>query len=188
MVVEEVFAVVAVASAVAGAAASYMSSTAQAAASQRAAQQNMVMAQLQAEMAHTQRAALATQVNQTALETLQQENERRRRLEQGEGSNRALAAFAGFDAENSGSYQSLAAENRRIAEQDISNIHLLGGARAMQLTGQEYASAVQEAGYRSRAVFADMERQAAATMGDWAWVAPAGRLLNAGVSIYKAAG
>jgi hypothetical protein len=156
----------------------FQSAEQQAAVGQRQSQMNTQAALMQAEQARISRMAMLTQVDQAELEAVEQENERQRRAQGVEGANRALAAMMGFDPDTSGSYLSLSAENRRIAEADIGSIRLLGRARALQFTGQAAGSATQEWGLLNRAEMGRVEGAAFRAMGDNAWIGPSATLLR----------
>lgn len=159
---------------------------AQAAAGQRQSQLNTQAALMQAEQSRIARMAMMTQVDQAELEAVEQENERQRRAQGVEGANRALAAMMGFDADTSGSYLSLSAENRRLAEADIGAIRLLGGSRSMQLLGQASGTAAQEWGLMSRAEMAGAEGRAFRSMGQNAWIGSAATLLRGASDAWSA--
>lgn len=156
----------------------YQTTQQQAAVGERTASLNRQAALLQAETARVQREAMMTQVSQTELEAVEQENERQRRARGVESSNRALGALFGFDADTSGSFASLAAENRRLADNDIASIRLLGRARQVQFMGGATNQANQEWGLYNRAELAGIERGAYRTMGDNAWIAPTATLIG----------
>lgn len=165
---------------------SMKSTEAQAVAGQRQAQLNTQAALMQAEQSRISRAAMMTQVDQSELEAVEQENERQRRAAGVEGSNRALSAMMGFDADTSGSYLTLAAENKRLAEADIGAIRLLGRSRAMQITGQAAGAASQEWGLMGRAEMARAEGAAFRAMGDNAWIGASATLLKGASDAYRA--
>lgn len=128
-----------------------------------AAKAGIMQARLQREQATT---ALRT----TALQTREAEADRNRRSDHIRGQARAIAALAGIEPD-SGSLAALMGEGERMATYDITDIRLLGAARARQyaLTGRA----------------AELEGEFYNASGRNAWIRPTLSLLGSGVQAYR---
>jgi hypothetical protein len=146
---------------------------------------NADAAKLQAELTRTQRASLTNQTEISHIASLEQETERRRRAQGIDDNNQVMAAFAGYDADLSGSVVTLAAENRRIMSQDIGAIRLGGQSQRIGLLGQSAGAAGQEYGLDTRQRISGMEGDAYAAMGANAWIRPTASLIGTAGSLYS---
>jgi hypothetical protein len=117
------------------------------------------------------REQLAVERDTLALQTRQQQIERRRALGISESSGRAIAAGFGLDPMRSGSLAALEAQNERVAEADIGAIRLFGGARQRGMNLQ------QQSALSERAAYDAVARNA--------WIRPTATLFSAGLETYR---
>ena len=163
----------------------YQGTQTQAAMGRAQARASEQAAQLQLEMTRTQRLSLENQAQMSSLEAIQQETERRRRAMGADDANSALAAFAGI-AGDSPTMMTLAAENRRMLQDDVGAIRLLGQGRGIQIAGQQTASAAQAYGLEVQGRFARAEGAVFAAQGRNSWIRPSLSLLGTAGNLYTA--
>jgi hypothetical protein len=109
------------------------------------------------------REQLAVERDTLALQTRQQQIERRRAL--------GISESSGLDPMRSGSLAALEAENERVAEADIGAIRLFGGARQRGMNLQ------QQSALSERAAYDAVVRNA--------WIRPTATLFSAGLETYR---